>query len=148
MGNTNGARSFAGKATAVVTEPAADAATGGWWYGYEGELLRRRRDEEERERKAKKAKKIADKLDRELALAERAIEEEESRKAELARMNRLVAQNRATIEAFGSARLDQAVAEALAEQTFSKMERLERELREIYEEEQFLLEATRIILNA
>lgn len=151
MGNTNGARIFAGKAAAVVPEPAADSPTGGytrdqWWFAYDQEMERRRAERRRLARRKKKAKKIADQLDRELALAERAIEEEEARKAELARLNRIVAQNMATIAEFGP-RLTAIAEDALERQTFSTMERLERELRKQAEEERWFLAAVEMLVN-
>ncbi|GAG42792.1 unnamed protein product, partial [marine sediment metagenome] len=136
--------------TIAVTADAVavdDAASGGFWDDFERELTRRQKDKKERLKRKEKAKKLADKLHRELALAERAIEDEAERKAELARINRLVANSQQRIIALGSERLNMVMAEALERQTFSTMERLERSLIQVREEEQFLLMATQILVN-
>jgi len=121
--------------------------TGGVWQWYDREQARRDNERKQRAQDKLDAQAIKEKLDRELALAERAIEAEDARKAELARLNRLVSKNQDFIKSFGSERLDFVMAEALEKQTFSKMERLERELSLMREEEQFLLMAVQILVN-
>ena len=131
--------------TVAVVE-AEDQPTGGWgWYDYD--QARRDEDRKQRAKDKKAALEIADKLHRELALAERAIEEEGARTAELARLNKLVEQNKGPLEALESKRLNFVMREALEEKTFSKLERLERELKIMREEELFMMQATIILLN-
>ena len=120
---------------------------GYFWVKYEQEQYRREDERKRRLRAKRLARKIKKKIDRELALAERAIEDEEARKAELARINRLVAQNKDVIISLDNARLEKAMFEAIEKQTFSTMERLERELAKVREEELFLLMATQILIN-
>ena len=134
----------------VSSTPAFETAGKGggfvWgWYDYE--QARRDKGREQRAQDKLDAQAIKEKLHRELALAERALEAEAARKAELARLNRLVAKNQGFIKSFGSDRLDFVMAEALEKQTFSKMERLERELGNLREEEMFLMQATIILVN-
>jgi len=125
-----------------------DQPSGGYLYvRYEQEQLRREEERRLRARALRKAKRIKDKLHRELALAERKIDEETARKAELARINRLVADNQQAIIELDNPVIIKAMNEALESQTFSRIERLERELGKIYEEEMFLLEATKILVN-
>lgn len=134
----------------AAEEVVEEQNSGGYslWIKFEQEQLRR---EDERKRQAiakKKALKIKKKIDRELALAERKLEEEVSRKAELARINRLVAANQDYILSLENAKIELAMVESLERQTFSTMERLERELTKVKEEEDFLLMATQIIMEA
>ncbi len=125
-----------------------DQPSGGYfWVRYEQEQFRKEEERRFREKAKRKAKRLKDKLDRELALAERKIEDDDARKVELARINRLVASNKQTIIDLGNPVIIKAMNESLEKQTFSTMERLERELGRIYEEEQFLLMATQILVN-
>jgi len=130
-----------------LEEPEQPSGGYEFWDDFDRELQRRKRRRAKRIRDREKAKRIADKLTRELALAERALEEETARKDELARINKLVSDNRPAIEQMGSERLALVMREALESQTFSKMERLERELTQMREEEMFLLMATQILIN-
>ena len=124
------------------------SGTGGFlWVQFEAEQRRREKERKDREKAKREAQKIEDELHRQLALENRKLEEETARKAELARLNRLVANHQNVIESFGIERLTFVMNEALAEQTFSKMERLERELTLIREEELFLIEATFILVD-
>jgi hypothetical protein len=120
--------------------------TGGWIYRWEEENRRRSEEAARRAKDKKKALKIKKQLDRELALAERAIEEEEARRAELARINRLAAEYQDEIISIYP-KMERALTEALERQTYSTMERLERELRKAYEEEEFLMIATQILMS-
>ena len=132
----------------VVVVPADDAQGGGFWDDFETELRRRKDEKARRLREKKKARKVKDKIERQLYLAERELESEQARKAELARINRLVARNQDFIYNLDNPLIANYMEEALAEQTFSKMERLERTLARIKEEEDFLMVATQIILDA
>ena len=118
-----------------------------FWIKFEQEQLRK--DEERRQQIAarRKAKKITAKLDRELALEQRKIEADLARKAELARINRLVANYHDVIIDMGSPVIIRAMEQALEFQTFSKIERLERELTRMHEEELFMLICTQILVN-
>ncbi|MCP5019815.1 MAG: hypothetical protein GY938_31695 [Ketobacter sp.] len=131
---------------AFTTTEVDDTATAGWIYRWKVEQDRRIEEDKARRKAKKKAKKIKKKIDRELALAEREIEEEAARKAELARINRLASDYQSELKALNP-KIEKALTESLRKQTFSTMERLERELGYIYEEEQFLIMATQILVN-
>jgi hypothetical protein len=127
----------------------AETNSGGYtsfWDDFERELERRKDEARQRLKRKEKARKIKDSLERDLYLAERQIEEDEARRAELARINRLAAINRDFVIALD---LGFALSEALDRQTFSTMERRERELKKArQEEEAFLLMASQILLEA
>jgi hypothetical protein len=149
---TAGAGSYTLTGQDVVTSIGAaveEQPSGGYefWDDFAAELERRKREKERRRKAREKAKRIQDELDRELALAQRALEEEEARIAELARINRLVANNKSAIIDMGNPKIIRSMNEALERQTFSTMERLERELNQMYEEEAFLLQAALILVN-
>ena len=133
---------------AVVSD---EQPSGGYWeqYAEDYEEERRRKETERKARKRarRKAQKIKDQIERQIALEFRREEEELARKAELARFNRLVARNKSAIIELGNDRLVMVMEEALKLQTFSKMERLERELTQMYEEEEFLMLAAQILVN-
>ncbi len=150
LGAYGGARQIYGDFTrAADTTPAAPVDTqksGGWIYLWQGELKRRKDDEEKRRKERERALAIKDKLDRELALAERKIESETARRAELARVNRIAAQYRRDIIATYP-ETERALTESLERQTFSTMERMEREINRAREEEEFLMQAAYILVN-
>lgn len=130
----------------VVSDEEPSGGYISFWDDFERELDRRRREKQLRLKRKQKAKQIADKLTREIYLEERKIEEEEARRAELARINRLAAQNQDFIVALN---LERSLYESLERQTFSTMERLERELMKAKrEEEEFLFIAAQILLGA
>jgi anion-transporting ArsA/GET3 family ATPase len=131
----------------VVSDEQPSGGYTEFWDKFAEELERRKEEKRLRLKRKRKAKKIADKLTRELYLEERKIEEEEARRAELARINRLAAQNQELISGT-SERMRYVLAEALERQTYSTMERLERELAKMREEEDFLLMAAQIIMEA
>jgi hypothetical protein len=118
-----------------ITGAVIDRPSGGYdfWDEFARELDRKKRE---------KAKRIAAR-----ALEERLIEEDEARKAELARVTRLVAEGRDAIIQIGDERLIFIMEDALQRQTFSAMERLERVLTQMHEEDMFLLMATQILVN-
>ena len=131
-----------------ITEAVPEENSGGYlWVRYEQERYRREEERRKRREALRKAKRIKEKLHRELAIAERRIEEEAARKAELARINRLVADNKLAIIELDNQKLIMSMNEALERQTFSTMERLERELGRVWEEEEFLMMATQILVN-
>ena len=121
--------------------------TGGFYV--EMELYRRRQEKERREReeRKRKAKAIQDEIHRKLALEQRRIEEEGARLDELAALTSLVEQNEKILRQATNERIAFIAKEAINRHTYSKMERLERELNLYLEEEEFLMMATQIILN-
>jgi hypothetical protein len=130
-----------------ITAAVIDRPTGGYdfWDEFARELDRKKREKAKRIAAREKAKRIQDELLR--ALEERLIEEDEARKAELARVTRLVAEGRDAIIQIGDERLIFIMEDALQRQTFSAMERLERVLTQMHEEDMFLLMATQILVN-
>ena len=127
----------------VVSEPSGPSL----YVRAEQERYRRKAEKRDRDLAKKKAKKIKDKINRELALAERAIEEGIARREELARMSRLAYEFQQSILDTGNPQFIMAMEEALSRQTFSTLERLEREIFKAYEEQQFFEMAVEIILN-
>jgi hypothetical protein len=125
----------------------AVANTGGWGQWFDYEQHRKNEAKREREEEKRQAKQIADELHRELALAERAIEGETARKDDLARLSKLVEKHQKSIIELDNPRLTFVMKEALERATFSKLERLERELGIMREDEEFLMQATLILLN-
>ena len=112
------------------------------------EQLRYKEEDERRQRKARKekARKIKDKLDREIALAFIAREEGEAQRKDLERLTKLANDFKSDIIA-DNARIAQTIEDAVRLQTFSRMQKLARELNEMREEEQFLMLATKILLE-
>ena len=134
----------------VVAPPvvvAEEASTGGS-FAFMREQLRYKEEDERRQRKARKAKarKIKDKLDREIALAFIARDEGEAQRKDLERMTRLANEYKGDIIA-DNARIAQTIEDAVRLGTFSRMQKLARELDQMREEEEFLMMATRILLE-
>ena len=129
-------------------EVAATETNTGGSFVFKLEQERYRQEDERRKRKEKKikARKIADKLVREIALAEREIEDREARDNELSRLAKLVESNKSEILT-NYGKIAKTVETALADQSFANMEILERKLNREMEEVEFLLMATRIILD-
>ena len=124
----------------------AETSTGGWVFRREQE--RYRQEDEARQRKTRKAKarKIADKLDREIALAFIARDEGEAQRKDLERMTNLANEYKGDIIA-DNARIAQTIEDAVRLGTFSRMQKLARELDQMREEEEFLLLATKLLLE-
>ena len=140
-----------GIALALIYEAyiAPVTATGGggyhFWIAYEQEQLRKEEAQKIRRQEKEKAQRIKVRLDRELALAERKLEEQTERQAELTRLTNLVRQHRG-LELLDE-RVDAIAQAAIDQQTYSAMERMERELLKMRQEEEFLLMAARLILD-
>ncbi len=139
---------FSGKedGVVVVVEEAV-RPTGGWWGQYEQRRYLQEEERKKRLRNKQKAKEIHDKLHKALALAERKIEEDESREEELRSLTLLVKEHEKEIRHSTNERIAFIAKEAYNRATFSKMEQLERELKMFYEEEEFILMAARLLLN-
>ena len=124
-------------------EVAEEATSGGWgfWHGYD----QRERTDKRRELEERKAKtlKIKDSLDRQIALEQRRIE----RHQELESLTDLVKEYQGSLRKETNERIDFIARQAINRRTFSAMERLERELALLREEELFLMLATQILLN-
>ena len=134
------------------TLPPADEDAGGrfWAHLARFEQKQARARQKAKRRKAKKLKKaeqIADELERQLAIVELQVVEQEARESDLARMAELVEANKPAIIAIGSERLTFVMDQALKKQTFSALERLERTLTQTREEEDFIMMAAQILVN-
>jgi hypothetical protein len=123
-----------------------DAETGGG-FAFRREQQRYKEEEERRNRKIRKiaARRISNEIDRNLALAERKLEEREARDQELARFSELVQIHKVeVIQKYG--KIAEAVDRALTEQSFASLEILERKLNREMEEQAFFLIAVELIL--
>lgn len=115
--------------------------SGGWeprhfLYAYEAQL-RRRREEEERQRQLlKESKAIDEPISREIAELLRKQEAIDAERADLARLKGLVAQYRSEGIQDLAPRVAAAYARALAQENFSALQALDRELRRQLDEEE------------
>ncbi len=128
------------------TDKAFETNSGGWewWAAYEHEMYEREKALRKRQKRRKKAEKIKDDLIRAIALAERDLEEEASRKRELAKLTLLAYQYQDSL----NKELGRIIQEAVERQTFSAMERMEREIKRAKEdEEHFLIVAAQILFR-
>ena len=117
-------------------------------FAFHREQERYRQEDEARKRRAKKekARKIKDKLDREIALAFIARDEGEAQREDLERLTKLANDFKSDIIA-DNATIAQTIEDAVNLGTFSRMQKLSRELNLMREEEQFLMLATKILLE-
>ena len=143
--NKYGGNAF-GEPVVVVVED-TDTPSGGWWFAYEQEQYRRESERRRRRKEREKAKRIKNELDRALALAQRKLEEDIGEKADLERLTRLVDEYEKEITDQTNDRIAFVAKEAVERKTFSTMQRLERELFQLHEEEQFLILATQILIR-
>lgn len=132
----------------TVASAVVEANSGGWWYRYDHELERRKAREEERKRLELKAKSIKDKLDRELVKELQSQAREQERIEDLRRLTKLAAEHKQELKGSVSQVALKAAESAILKQNYSAMERFERELAKAKEEEEFLIQATSIILNS
>ena len=130
----------------TTTATPADA-TGGFWADYDTvgskSLVKRQRAETKR----RKAQEIQDTTDRLIALENRRLEEESARLQELEALTEMVRDSGADLRKVTNERIEFIAKQAINRHTFSAMERLERELNMMYEEEEFLIMATQILVN-
>ncbi len=131
----------------IAADAEEDQSTGGFWFAYESEMLRRNAELKKKAKKRKKAKKIEDDLHQALALEQIKIQEEEARDIELDMLSKLVSEHRQEIEKTQNDKVIRAVNRALLQTNFSAKEALERELRTVREEEMFLIQAAQILLS-
>jgi hypothetical protein len=125
-----------------VISPPEELAGGGYFlYHYEREMARRRREKRRRDEAEEEARRLQDQVDREIALLLRRQEEEDARQAELERLRSLVRKySRQQLDMELSERAIVAYTRVLAQENFSALEALERELaRHLEEEEQAVL---------
>ncbi len=134
--------------TIFTTDAAvSDSAAGYFYEDYHKELRHRRKVYQAIEKKKEKAK-AQDNIVVQLSDAERAIETEEARKAELTRLTEIADRHREALSGMSQGKITRIIDEAVERQTFSTMERLEREIAKLREEEEFLMLATQIILDS
>ena len=120
--------------------------SGGWAFKREQERYRQEDEARKRRAKKEKARKIKDKLDREIALAFIARDEGEAQRKDLERLTKLAAQYKDEIIA-DNAKIASTIEDAVSLGTFSRMQKLSRELNLMREEEMFLMLATKILLE-
>jgi hypothetical protein len=142
--NVLSSSSFTTDAEAVTEEQ----PTGGWWYTYDHELALRKRKKKEIQEREAKAEQIQDDIDRELAKELRKQEREQERIAELRRLAKLAQEHKEELQQSVSQKAIFAAEQAMIKGTYSALERLERELAKSKEEEEFLIQATSMILNS
>jgi hypothetical protein len=125
-----------------------DQPSGGYgWVRYEQEQLRRKAGKKAAQRKRRKARKIKDEIDRQLALVERGIEEKDARVSELTRLTKLVDQNRGMVSEAQDKKLDAIADKAIETYSIASMEHLERAIKHSREEQLFFELATMILLE-
>jgi len=147
---TNAAGSDNSNAFSVIISAAVatveEANTGGWAFRREQERYRQEDEARKRRAKKEKARKIKDKLDRDIALAFIARDEGEAQRKDLERLTKLAAEYKDEIIA-DNAKIASTIEDAVSLGTFSRMQKLSRELNLMREEEQFLMLATKILLE-
>ena len=126
---------------AEVEEAEPEAFTGGWAFEYQNEVVRRAKKKKELEELEEKAEKIADDLERQLAIEIHQEEKDKERLAELKRLTKIAEKHEKAVTELGE-RVTKAYERAIIKQTFSAMEALERTIRQAKEEEDFLVRVT------
>ena len=144
LGATSQLGAYSSSGVLTVGDVAEEASTGGW-FDYDSEMLRRKREEEKRQKQLEEAERLEG-INRELAIEFRRLEAEEARRTELQRLTDLAERNQAEIISERE-EIDLLIRRAVKLKTFSAQEHLERELRKMREEQQFLLLATEILVN-
>ena len=125
------------------------AGVGGWGFinAFQIEQSRYKRIKEEREKLLAQIQSIEDQTEREIAQFLQKQEAEDERRNELARIGSLARQYAEEVsEDLYGERVVKAMTRALVQGNYSALEALEREMNRMKEEEEFLLEAARIIL--
>lgn len=144
---TNAGGDTASNAFSVtVSAVEAETYTGGFWYAFEAEQLRRRKKHKELLELEEKAEQLQNKLDRELALELRQEEKNRERIAELRRLAELAKDNEEAIEDLGE-RVTKAYKRAILQYNYSAMEALEREIKRAKEEEDWLISIAMELLH-
>lgn len=123
----------------------AEQLSGGWerrryfYTAYERELKRRIDEDNERRQRLEESEAIEEPISREIALLLRQQEAIDAERAELERLKRLVAQYGRDSMGDLSPRVVSAYTRALAQQNFSALQALDRELRRMMEEEEMAI---------
>jgi hypothetical protein len=127
-----------------------DEASGGWKFlgFYDSETQRRRALAKKRKKLEEETEEIQDGLDKAIALLLREQEAKDEKRDNLARLQEL-AQSDADLNAARaySERVATAYARALTKGTYSALEALDRELDRARTEEEFLMEAVRLLVD-
>lgn len=123
------------------------SATGGFWFDYDREYIRRKAKQEELEEARRKAKLLQNAIDREIAELLQAEEKEKARLEELKRLSELANKHQRTVTFELGQNVAKAAQRAQKQGNFSAMEALERNLRIAKEEEEFLFQALTLIIN-
>jgi len=135
--------------TPVVVVPPFVPGGGGWWPPWwKDEHDRRRKERRRLEERREESEQIQDRLDRELAIVEREIEQESQRAAELARLKAAAEKygRQATEDAYNE-RVALALDRAIQQGNYSALEALEREMARAEDEMEFFLLAVTLILS-
>jgi len=122
---------------------------GGWWPPWwKDEHDRRRKERRRLEERREESERIQDRLDREIAIVEREIEQESQRAAELARLKAAAEKygRQATEDAYNE-RVALALDRAIQQGNYSALEALEREMARSEDEMEFFLLAVTLILS-
>lgn len=128
--------------------PSDEVFTGGFMVAYEREVARRRREAREREEREEEARQIEEETTRAIAQLLREQEAKDARRSELARLSDLVARYSSRPEVSALApRVQKAIRTAASRQTTWALFQLEREIERVKEEEEFLAEALRIMVE-
>jgi mevalonate kinase len=135
-------------ATQAVVTP--EQPSGGWGFlnSYHAELQRRKALAKKRRELEEETEQIQDALDRNIAQLMREQEAIDEKKKDLERLGE-IARAQADLEAAKaySERVAIAYARAITKGTYSALEALDRELQRAQEENEFLAEAVRILID-
>ncbi|MCP4985241.1 MAG: hypothetical protein GY928_03960, partial [Colwellia sp.] len=122
--------------------------SGGFFFDYDRLQYKRKKERKRLDDLEEEAERIKNKLDKKLALEFRKKEREESRVKELQVLTRLAKDHKAEVERVFNEKVIKAANRAIIQGNYSAMESLERQIKQVREEEEFLLEAARIYFNA
>ena len=129
-------------------EEAKQEYSGGFyfWLKYEQEMERRKAERRERQRLIEAAEEAADEIENALIEESRKEYSEQERKKELERLTDIADKYRKDIKKLPDSVII-SFDRAIEKRTFSAMEALERELARVKEEEEFLIEATYLMVG-
>ncbi len=133
--------------SSTFTTVSDKSPTGGFWPGYDAQYGRQAAAREERGQKRRKAQEIQDDLERLIAFEQRRIEEDEAKQFELESLTEMVRDFKGSLRKETNDRIEFIAKQAVNRRTFSAMQRLQRELSMLREEEEFLMLAIQVLLN-
>ncbi len=131
----------------VVEVEAEETPGGGFWFDYDREISRRRAREAELARLEAEAKRIQDRLTREIALELRKKEAEQERLDDIKRLVALAEKHRQSEVISQNDRVLNAVERAVSKGNYSALQAFDREIRRAKEEEEFLMQASLMLLH-